>query len=362
MNAVSRQASSQAHVSGPVRIGVIGARNIGIAHMRRCRELSPHRALLVAAADTDPRRLEQVRAEFDQIKCCAGGEELLAEEDIHGVILALPNHLHAPLTIAALRAGKHVLCEKPIANSSAEARKMIAARDAAGKVLMIGMNQRFTPLAYGIRSLIREGVLGEVHYARTRWFRQRSVKNFQPGNRGAWASDKGLSGGGPLMDIGSHKLDLAWYFMGRPRAESADGVCFTGIGREEAAAYGIDYRLEDHAVGFIRCEGNRLIQVEASNFQNVRGEGQDLVLYGRKGAVEMLSKQPPSVYTVETGGVREVGIPTMPEAPNSAVQHFVNVLQGREALSSTAEDGLAVLLMMEAIYRSAETGELVKLG
>jgi predicted dehydrogenase len=139
-------------------------------------------------------------------------------------MIALPNHLHAPVAIQAMEAGKHVLVEKPIARNSAEALAMIEARDRTGKTLMVGMNQRFSPKRAALKQLIEEGELGDVYYAKAWWRRRRVGAGLW--QRGNWFLTPELSGGDPLIDLGIHVLDLALHLMGFPEALSVDGSCF----------------------------------------------------------------------------------------------------------------------------------------
>lgn len=337
---------------GPVRLGVVGLRNIGRAHLAQAAGLPGVR--ITAVADTDGERRASAQAEFGVPHAFSDAQALFDHPEVDAVVLAVPTHLHEPLTVAALEAGKHVLVEKPIAHSAEAARRMIRARDAAGRVLMVGMNLRFLPGFAALKAALDGGAIGDLQYVRAQWTRQRFGVLWQ---RGDWGGRRALAGGGPLLDLGSHKLDQALHLLGFPAVLGVDGATFAGIGAAQAGAQGREYELEDLGVGLVRLAGGRAISLEASYFQHTpEAETQTLWLYGTRGAAAVLGFES-KLFVDMPEGLVERPLDPLPNTPGTAVEHFVRVLRGQEPLSSTAEQGLTVLWVIEALYHSAEHGE-----
>ena len=339
-----------------IRLGVVGVRNIGRNHIRRARELDG--VEVIAVCDTDLQRARQAAEEFGVPKTFHDAAEVFALDELDGVILAVPNHLHAPLSIAALDAGKNVLVEKPMAHTAHAALEMIEARDGAGKVLMVGMNQRFFPLLYAAKAQFDAGAIGDILYARTWWRRRRPGEGLW--QRGDWFFSHAWAGGGPMMDLGIHKLDQVLHLMGFPRPSTLMGACFAGIGRAEAARFDRHYEIEDAGVGLVRFADGKALVLEASYFLNDREcEHQQAVLYGTRGGARIGGDAGVDVFQVDGDTILDVPLDPPADAPRSAVEHFCNVLRGTEELSSTAEQGLTALRIIEALYISAATGRAV---
>lgn len=230
---------------------------------------------------------------------------------------------------------------------------MIEARDRSGKVLMVGMNQRFSRAHYALRKAIAEGKFGHIYLCKTFWNRRRPGDGLW--NRGDWFMNKKQSGGGPLLDLGIHKLDLLLFLLGFPKVLSVDGIAFEGIGRREGSERGKAYEVEDMGLGIIRLEGHSAIHLEASYFHNqLHEEKQAFEIFGSAGTVNE-----GEAFTIE--GDEPVPLELVPDAtaPTSCVEHFARVIRGEEPLLSTAEEALVGLKIIESIYRSSETGRPV---
>ncbi|MCX7806961.1 MAG: Gfo/Idh/MocA family oxidoreductase, partial [Planctomycetota bacterium] len=152
-------------------------------------------------------------------------EDMLAKEHLDAVSIATPNKFHAPLTLAAIAAGCHVLCEKPMAMNAVEAREMLDAAQKAGKRLMINFSYRFNEMSMALKQQVDAGLLGEIYFGRTVWHRRRGLPGF-----GGWFGQKALSGGGPLIDLGVHRLDLALWLMGYPKPVWVMGSTYQHLG------------------------------------------------------------------------------------------------------------------------------------
>ncbi|MEK7765408.1 MAG: Gfo/Idh/MocA family oxidoreductase, partial [bacterium] len=213
-----------------LRVGVIGL-GMGKGHIRGYR--AHPGARVVALADPDAKRLAACGDEFGIPGRYASGEEMIRKERLDVVSVATPNKFHAPLTIAALRAGAHVLCEKPMAMNAREAAAMLAAAKRARRRIMINFSYRFTAPAQALKREVERGALGHVYFARTMWHRSRGMPGF-----GGWFGQKALAGGGPLIDLGVHRIDLALWLMGAPQPVWALAGTYDRIARPLAKASG----------------------------------------------------------------------------------------------------------------------------
>lgn len=194
---------------GKLRVGVIGL-GIGRMHIEGWRQ-HPH-VEVVAIADADSERLAQVGTQFEIARRYTNAQAMLDAGGLDVVSVCTPNKFHKDLTLAALAAGCHVLCEKPMAMSAAEGREMLAAAKAADKRLMINFSYRFSAASRGLKAQVDAGLFGDFYFGRSVWHRRRGMPGF-----GGWFGNKALAGGGPLIDLGVHRLDLALWLMGYPK-------------------------------------------------------------------------------------------------------------------------------------------------
>lgn len=340
-----------------LKVAVIGVRNIGCRHVENFLEVP--NVEVVALADALPERLKDAGEKYGVKRLYTDGLKLIEECDADGVALALPNDLHEVFAVKALEAGKHVLVEKPISRTVEEARRMIEARDRAGKVLLVRMNQRFKPDRAALRKQIASGALGRIQYARTMWLR-REVGAGLLEQRGKWCLAHDTSGGGPIVDLGVHRLDLAMWLMGFPKAVSVDGATFRGIGEAFCKAAGADYGIEDSGLGLIRFEDGSALFLEASYFMRRRElQTQETLIYGVKGGAEVAKEA--SLFVDDGGEVKDVELEPDLAWPKNCQEHFANVIRGKEEPITPAEQGLEIMRIIEALYQSAETGKTVYL-
>ena len=347
-------------VSGDkVRVGVIGL-GMGRAHLagyKACPECE-----IVALCDLDEERLNARGDEFGVARRFASYEEMLAMDDLDAVSVALPNFLHDVVTRAAFAAGKHVLCEKPMAMTVAGAESMVRAAAEAERKLMMHFNFRFTPQAQLLKKYVDAGELGEIYFARTGWHRRRGM----PG-MGGWFCRRSLSGGGPLIDLGVHRLDLALWLMGNPEPVEVMGSTYAKFGPEIARQRGVEYSVEDLACGIVRLANGSTIIVEASWACNTdKSEEMFTVLYGDKGGAEQRNvgegyDMGLRIFRPQHGVMEDVtpkGIPPVDENPQA---HFVScILRDMEPMA-TGHHGVQVQKILNGLYRSAETGSAVRL-
>jgi predicted dehydrogenase len=339
---------------GDIRIGVIGVRNIGKAHLRWAKEAPGCR--LVAVADRDQQRAEAAAAEFQIPHRHTDAAELIARDDLDLIALAVPNHLHASLAIAALEAGKHVLVEKPMARSVAEAEAMAAAAKKAGKVLAVSMNHRFDPATQAADAALEAGAIGKILKAESRWIIPRPFEGLW--QRGDWFLDVAKAGGGPFFDNGVHKLDVVLHYLGFPAIERVSCACHYGIGSAESAKRGVKYVLEDGAEADILLAGGIALRFEAAIFSAREREVNETILHGQKGTLIVSGGKARIVG--HDGKERELPVPT--GRARSSHDHLARVLRGEEELAIGVDAALPSQRIFEAAYESSRRKQPITLA
>jgi predicted dehydrogenase len=335
-----------------LKVGVIGL-GMGGAHINGFRTHPD--VEVVAVADSDKVRLEQRgKKEFNIPNCYLSAEEMLKKEKLDVVSVVTPNKFHKPLTIAALESGAHVLCEKPMAMNAKEARDMNTAAKKAKKRLMINFSFRFSPQSYAMKKEIETGALGDIYFARTQWLRRRGMPGF-----GGWFGTKALSGGGPLIDLGVHRLDLALWFMGYPKPSWVMAGAYNHIASRIAKEQGKTYDVEDFAAAFMQFKNGATLELEASWAGNIKErELMETRLLGTKGG--MLQRNLNEGYDFEAEFYLEKNgcqydmklHPPVPDA-HCSMYHFVDSIIAGKPHTATAEEGLTVMKLLDAIYESA---------
>ena len=338
-------------------IGFVGAGSIAHAQMlalSRRPDVS-----IVALADPVQDALTERGEEFGVANLYTDYRQMLSDHNLDAVSVCTPNRQHVAPTIAALKAGADVLCEKPLAMTVTEAKRMVRTADALGRKLVVGFQYRYDPRTQFLRKAVDDGQFGRILYGRVRAMRRRGIPNW-----GTFGS-KAEQGGGPLIDIGVHALEMAHYTMGSPRPVSASADMFTYIGNKpsnevESAWKGWDYRsydVEDLAVGRIRFENGSIIHIEASFAAHIEKDDWNFELMGERAGCTW---QPPAIFADEVGHmVNKTPGWLSPrtswrEVFDSKMDHFVeHVLHNKPTIAPGA-DGLAVQQMLNALYRSAE--------
>ncbi len=258
-----------------LRVGVIGL-GMGRHHIAGYQGILAAR--VVALADMNEALLKEIGDKYGVEKRYTDAEEMLEREHLDMVSIVTPNKFHKALTIAAFAAGCHVLCEKPMAMSAAEGREMLAAARRANKRLMINFSYRFTEQSMALKAQVDAGILGDVYFGRTVWHRRRGLPGF-----GGWFGQKALSGGGPLIDLGVHRLDLALWLMGYPQPVWVLGSIYNPIGSALAPEKGTPFDVEDLAVGLVKFANGATLEIEASWAANIKElELMETRLYGTK--------------------------------------------------------------------------------
>jgi predicted dehydrogenase len=341
-----------------VNIGIVGAGGIAqAAHIPGYLKLEGVK--LAAVYDINAQRAKQVSEKYG-MKNCPTLEDMLADDTLDAVSICTWNNGHANAAILACKAGKHVLCEKPMAMTVAEAEEMKAASDANGKTFLMGMSSRFRPEAAILKEMADEGVFGDIYYARATMLRRR-------GTPLGWFTDVEKSGGGPVIDIGVHILDLTWYLMGRPKPVSLMAHTHYKMGDYKTKGVGrwsaldtddLVFNVEDSAAGMIRFENGSSINFDVS--WAINGEaGYNTHLYGDKAGAVL---DPLEVFG-EAAGYLTNNKPTFAQENHydNEMRHFVDCIRTGKPSLTPAADGLAVQKMLCGIYESAKLGTMVTL-
>ena len=204
-----------------VKIGIIGSGKICQGpHMGAYDKID--NAQIVAICDIDEKKLESVSKRYPNAKLYTDYKEMIAKEELDAVDICTPNNIHSQAAVYALDNGLNVICEKPDAINVAEAEKMKAAAEKSGKTLMVIRNNRYRPTTKFLKEYIKEGKMGEIYAGRCGWIRRRGIPGW-----GGWFTDKAQSGGGPLIDLGVHSIDLAMYLMGNPKPVTVSGSTYS---------------------------------------------------------------------------------------------------------------------------------------
>jgi predicted dehydrogenase len=330
----------------PVRIGVIGA-GIGYVHVSNLKNVPD--VEVVAICDLNEERARRVADEFGVPNVFTDHMEMLKQDWIDGVLVCTPNFLHASLTIDSLQAGKHVMCEKPMAMCAADAEKMVEAAKNSGKILMMGFNNRFRGDSQLLKKYIEAGELGDIYYAKTGWVRRKGIPGL-----GGWFTTKAKAGGGPLIDLGVHVLDLTLWLMGNPRPISVMGSAYAKFGPKAAEERGGTYDVEDLATGMIKLDNGATLFLEASWASHIGKEQVYTSLMGTEGGADL---DPLRIYK-DVYGVSTDLSPQFKQVSGHEmeVQHFVECLREGKEPMSTGQHGLDIMRILDAIYLSMETG------
>ena len=343
-----------------LRVGVIGL-GWGTWHTERYLEIPE--VEVVALADPSGERLQDRGKRFGIERLYESPEEMLKQEQLDIVSVAVPNKFHKGLTIKALEAGCHVICEKPMAMNGAEAREMVAAAEKAGKRIAINYSFRFDGCSWALKMRVDAGDIGDIYYGRTAWLRRRGLPGF-----GGWCGTKELSGGGPLIDLGVHRLDLALWLMGFPKPTWVMSASYSPIADRLAKEQGKHYDVEDLAVAMIRFENGAVLELGASWAGNIE-DSEIMVtrLLGTKAGI--VQKNIDEAYTFEAvvtnerdGCIyKEILKPPYP-GPGCSMRHLVECILADKPHTATGEEGVIVMDILDALYASAEKGEPVKIG
>ncbi len=348
-----------------LRIGIIGTGGISHCHTRGYLQQSD-RVELVACCDLDEAKVKAYAQQYGFARTYTDYNEMMAKEDLDCVSVCTWNAAHKGATVAALKGGANVICEKPMAMNAAEAREMIDAAKEAGKLLQIGFVRRFGDDAKTVQNLKKAGLLGDIYYAKAAYLRR-------DGCPGGWFADKAYSGGGPLIDLGVHVIDLVRYLADCPKPTKAFGVTYNHIGSNRAAnaetawahsesADGYQKNVEDMAAAMICFDNGLTVQLETSFNLNCQGDSTNVQIFGTKGGaslngdVEFYGAQAGMYVNSKAQGETHF---KFDESFAAEIKAFLDAAEGKIPCVAPMEDGLAVMKILDAVYESARTGQMV---
>jgi predicted dehydrogenase len=348
-----------------LKIGVVGAGSISESHLNSYKNNAD--AEIYAICDLNEERARQKAEKFGASRVFTDYKEMLALPEIDAISVCTWNNSHAPISIAALNAGKHVLCEKPLCRTVEEAFEVEEAVRKSGKVLQVGFVRRYASNTQILKSFIDAGDLGEIYYAKASCLRRL-------GNPGGWFADKERSGGGPLIDLGVHVIDICWYLMGRPKVKSISGNTYNKLGNRanvknlsfyKASDYDPSKNtVEDLANAVIRFENGASLMVDVSFTLHSKKDELSIKLYGDKGGAEL---EPELAIVLEkhdtilnaTPQVNKLSF-DFTSAFQNEINHFVDSVLGRKKTLSPVEDGVEMMKILCGIYESAEQGREIR--
>ena len=352
-----------------LRAAVIGLGWAGQQHVKAYQALPG--VNVVAIADSEPVLLAQVQEEYRIESAFNDYREMLEQGELDVVSVATPNFAHAEPTIDALDRRLHVLVEKPLARTYAEGSSMVQAAERNDRVLQVMFNQRFRPDVQVMKRFIDDGGLGDIYHVKSRWLRRSGI----PGRGRKWFVSRELSGGGPLIDLGVHMLDMALYAMGEPAVEAVCGASYSTLGQRFVTdLYGADatYEVEDFSTAFIRVAGGRTLELEASwATYRENGDFMNLMLYGDRGGAEMCTRNYRSEgsvrFYVDAAGVPAEIVPEVPAAGSGIPGHrqaasiFIDRVLSGHFDAHRGREGLLRTWIIDAIYHSAKEGREIRL-
>lgn len=349
-----------------VQVGIIGTGSISTYHMEGYQRLSGVK--VVAVCDTNRERAEKFAEKYGVPCVFTDYRELLKLNEIQAVSITTWNDCHAQISIDALRAGKNVLCEKPLAINAKEAELMVQAAKETGRLLMVGFVRRFGQNTKMVKEFVDKGILGDIYYAKISYIRRW-------GNPGGWFSDKKRSGGGPVIDLGVHIIDLIWYLAGKPKAVSVYASAFHKLGlrpeirgmqKYNSSDYSEYNDVEDCAAAMIKFENGMTVFFETSWVLNVKEDLVQVQLFGDKAGAQLEPSfelyETKENYMVNTAPVITEDNSSFVTNFNEEIKHFIDCVRDKKECINPAEDGLKLMKIISAIYESAETGHEVLIG
>ena len=342
-----------------LRYAFIGAGGIAGTHMRYLAEMDD--VEMVAMADIAEASMTGKAEQYGIDGIYTDYRRMLAEVKPDAVSVCTPNGAHAQGSIAASRADAHVMVEKPMAMNAREAQAMIAAAKKARRKLVIGFQYRFDGKTKFIKDAVDSGRMGAVVYGRIQALRRRGIPNWGVFGR------KDLQGGGPLIDIGVHALEMTHFAMGSPKPVAASGSTFTYLGDRKSDIASQwpnwdhkNYTVEDLAVGQIRFANGAVLSIEASFAAHIAKNEWNFTVMGEKAGANW---DPPALYTDEGGYMTNSEPGWLPSVDHfgAKMRNFVEHALYGEPTLAPAEHGLMVQKMLDGIYASAEKGGEVRI-
>jgi predicted dehydrogenase len=341
-----------------IRIAVLGAGFIGKIHLEKFAMLPD--VILQGVYDPAGRLASEAAAKAGARVVYDSAEAAFESRDVDAVVLAVPNRLHADMAVKALEAGKHVLLEKPMAVELAQAAAIAAAARRTGLTLMIAHQKRWNWAVRRVLERLDRGELGRIYFAKAIYLRRRGIPGW-----GSWFTRMRESGGGPLIDIGVHVLDLALFLMGGPKPVSVFGSTFAEFGprKKGLGSWGTPdpqgyFDVEDMASALVKLDNGASLTLDVSWAANLE-ECNEVRIAGTEAGA----------FVRDDGGgyfesERDVPIPPQPREYDARVElsrHFIDCVRNGRKPIANQDTGLAVTAVIDAIYRSSKSGKSVEI-
>ena len=353
-----------------LKVGIVGLGGI-CRHAHMPGYLKMDNVEIAAVCDIMPEKIESFKKEFNMpdVPAFTDYNDLLNVDGLDYVDICTPNYLHSIIAVAAMEKGLHVFCEKPDAVSVDEAKKMQTAAEKYNRHLMVMRNNRYRATAKYLKQYIADGKMGEIYCGRCGWQRRRGI----PG-KGGWFTTKAQSGGGPLIDLGVHMIDLSMWLMGNPTPVAVSGCTYEKFANSDISdsansrfgdvnTDGV-FDVEDLAMGFIRFDNGACMQIEFSWASNIEKERKFVEFRGTKsGAAWSTDDDLLKIFGEEYGSTVDY-LPNLGNYPHHHernIRHFADVvLNGAEPMF-TPQQGLDMIKILEGFYRSAKEGKEITL-
>lgn len=287
-------------------------------------------------------------------------QDILKDPEVEAISVCVPNNLHAPISIDCMRAGKHVLCEKPSARTLKEAQDMQKVQHETGMTLNIGVVNRFNDSVRRIKKMIDDGRLGEVYHVYVSFRAHRSI----PGLGGAFTT-KAIAGGGALIDWGVHYLDIVMYCCGDPKPLTVSGETFCKLGRDIEGytctnmwagprTPGGTYDVDDSVTALVRT-GGPVLTVHGAWAQNIGEAEQYIDFMGDKAGIRLIYGKGFTLYTAEDGALVTYKPEfVMEDMFQTEINAFIDCVKTGEKLASHIDTVILTAQIMQAIYDSSE--------
>lgn len=347
-----------------IKVGIIGCGIIAKHHLEAYQKSG--RAKVVALVDVVPEQVDALAKEYGIKKTYTDYRSLLKDDSIEAVSVCVPNFLHSDVTARAMEAGKHVLCEKPMALNLKQAQKMDKVAREANKILMIAMCRRFQAESQALKRIINSGKLGEIYHAHVSLLRRRGIPGL-----GGWFTTKSKSGGGPLIDIGVHALDLTIWLMGNPEPVAVSAATYTKFGDRKDYTYvsmwsqpvpGGTFDVEDYVTALIRFKDDSTLTLECSWAANILEETFYSSILGDKAGAKIEIGQGVKISGQSDGCLNDT---TLHYATGDIyldeVVHFLDCIHTGKQPDPSAKDGLRVQKIIDAIYHSGSLKKEVRI-
>lgn len=359
-----------------IKVGIIGAGAIAqLGHIPSYQKINEVK--IAALSDPNKKKAEAVAKRFNIETYFTDYKDLLELNEIEAVSICTPNFFHQEQIITSLRKEKNVLCEKPLCLDAQGVEVVFKEEEKTdNKICMVAYMYRFMGISQVLKEFIEQGELGEIYYAKTSYLRRRGIPT-----TGSWFTSKKMSGGGSLIDIGVHILDLSLWLMGNPTPVSATGSTYAKFRNEDISAgwppantlkedkFNYDFDVEDFASGFVKFGNGATLFLEASWAGHSETE-ETLSFFGDKGGAKIsFCEDDPlhgklKIFKGRQGRLYDLTpvLPLKEDAFHKEVEHFIDCIKQRKNPITTPAEALNVARIIDAIYQSAEEGKEIKIN